>query len=166
MTALAAALREALSGRRVCVLGIGSELRRDDGAGMLLLRLLRDRAGEALLLGGATAPENFTGAVRAYGPEVLLAVDAAWMDLPPGEAALLDPEQAGGLPFSTHMLPLSLTLDYLRRETGCALILLGIQPETTEQGLGLSPAVLAGVRRLAALLGDILEANERTGTIG
>ena len=146
---------------RVCILGVGTELCRDDAAGLLLIDRLSAQmnlpvgvASERLLLiSGGPAPENFTGVIRAFQPNLLVVVDAAFLELPAGSIQLLPEERAAGLSFSTHMLPLPMMLSYLKLECGCSVCLVGIQPATTEQGIGISQRVVDGVE----LLKDILQ---------
>ncbi|HBE13024.1 MAG TPA: hydrogenase maturation protease, partial [Clostridiales bacterium] len=91
------------NGKKIAILGVGSELRADDAAGMYLIALLSSSLQDepVLLIGGSTAPENFTGVIKDYSPDVLLIVDAAHMDATPGEIRILDTKNIGGLSFST-----------------------------------------------------------------
>ena len=110
---------------------------------------------------GGTAPENFTGEIKRFRPDVLLVVDAADMSLPPGAVALIPPEEVTGASFNTHMLPLNITLDYLRRETGCRVLLLGIQAKTAEFGAEMSPEVREAAEALAKKLERVMMAGSR-----
>lgn len=168
MSELATYFREAFAPpKRVCVLGVGSELCHDDEAGLYLVELLSKRLrlplgepGERLLLvSGGPAPENFSGMIRAFQPDLLIVVDAAYLELPAGSVQLLPEESAAGLSFSTHMLPLPMLLSYLKLACGCQTCLVGIQPATTEQGLGMSPRVQEGTKMLAALFAEALSGN-------
>lgn len=165
MSGLADFLAETLAGARVAVLGVGSELCRDDAAGLYAVARMEKEPGLAglLLLSGGSAPENFTGAIKTFAPDVLFVVDAAYMDLPAGSFQLLPYEKASGLSFSTHMLPLPLTMDYIRSECGCACYVVGIQPADTSQGIGMSPRVREGARRLAKMFGEAARKQLKTG---
>lgn len=158
MSELGDFLRQTLTGTRVAVLGVGSALCRDDGAGALAVREIRRVKGSEalLLLSGESAPENFTGVIKAFAPEALFIIDAAYMDLPAGSLQLLPYEKAAGLSFSTHMLPLGLMVDYLMAECGCRCYVIGIQPGNTGQGIGISRRVREGVRILAGLFAEAL----------
>lgn len=138
-------------GKRYAVMGVGSELRNDDAAGMHFAKTLAALRSEERLtvLEGSTAPENFTGVIKAFKPDLLFIVDAAFMGLEVGEIRLLDGGSIGGISFSTHMLPLPLMLDYLEAECGCRTVILGIQPQNTEQGLEMCEAVRRAAERLA-----------------
>jgi hydrogenase 3 maturation protease len=151
-------LAEALAGaRRVAVVGVGSDLRGDDAAGLRVAARLAAwavRTGStrlAAFVGGA-APENFTGEISRFKPDCLVLVDAAHLGRRPGELALIAPEQVGGLAFSTHMLPVPFFLRYLEATTGCRSVVIGIQVAQKDVLAPLTPAVAAGVRRLVAAL--------------
>lgn len=136
--------------RRPVIMGVGSELRNDDGAGVLLSHMLSERFSDknVTVITGGTAPENFTGEIKKASPDVLFIVDAAFMNLPVGSVKVLNPSSVGGISFSTHMLPLPLTLDYLRAECDCKTVLIGIQPYNTEQGLEICEEVRLSVEKL------------------
>lgn len=138
---------------RAAFLCVGSELREDDFAGMYLASLLSGRSkGDLLVVEGSTAPESCTGPIRRFAPDTVIVFDAAHMGRAPGEYALLSPEEIAGVSFSTHMLPLPITLSYLETVCGCRAAYVGIQPHSTGQGLGMDPRVRAGTERLAAEL--------------
>ncbi|HML47769.1 MAG TPA: hydrogenase maturation protease [Clostridia bacterium] len=112
---------------RTVLLGVGAELRQDDFAGMYLAGLLKSRCSDALLVvEGSTAPESCTGPIRRFQPDAVIVFDAARMGKDPGEYALLRPEDIGGTTFSTHMLPLPITLSYLEAACGCTTAYVGI----------------------------------------
>jgi hydrogenase 3 maturation protease len=156
----------ALTEKRVCILGVGTELCHDDAAGLYLVDRLSEQLkiplGEAseqvLLVSGGPAPENFSGLIREFHPDILVVVDAAFLELPAGSVQLLSEEHAAGLSFSTHMLPLPMLLSYLKLACACQTCLVGIQPATTEQGIGMSPRVMEGADMLAEMLKAALTA--------
>jgi len=147
-------------GIRVCILGVGTELCHDDAAGLYLIERLAERlkvpvgeaTGRLLLVSGGPAPENFSGTIREFQPDLLVVVDAAFLELPTGSIQLLPEERAAGLSFSTHMLPLPMLLSYLKLACNCQTCLVGIQPATTEQGIGMSPRAQEGAELLASIL--------------
>ena len=138
-------------GERVAVMGVGNALCADDGAGMLFAELVRDEAEKAgvLVLEASTAPENFSGALRVFRPDVLFIVDAAGLDERPGAVRPVSEEQIGGTAFSTHMLPLSFLISYLAAECGCRVQVLGVQPASVQPGDELCAAVRQAVTGLA-----------------
>lgn len=139
--------------RRLAVLGAGSVLCGDDAAGMLLAERLQAHPRHDLLaLAGSTAPENFTGQIKDFAPELLLIVDAAFIGREVGEIALIEADQVKGVSFSTHMLPFTVLIDYLRRETGIETLIVGIQPGPTEFATEPGPLIVAAAEQLADFL--------------
>jgi len=139
----------------VAVLGIGSVTGGDDAAGSRAAQLLIPRlAGRenALVIDGGAAPENCTGPLRRFRPDLMLLIDAAQMDAPPGAVRWLDWAEIDGLSASTHTLPPSLLARYLVAETGCALAIIGIQPARNAFGAPLSPPVHAAVAEVVDTL--------------
>ena len=136
------------------LLGIGNPLRGDDGAGVEVALRLRAEGWQAVDCG--TAPENFTGLVRRLHPELLLLVDAAEMDLPPGEFRLVPKGRIEDVAFGTHHLPLSHLMEFLSDAAG-EIRFIGIQPAVVEDREGLSPGVEKGIRDLLSLIwaGDL-----------
>lgn len=140
-----------ISANRIVILGIGSELCHDDGAGGYFIKTLQKQhlGSKFLLINGASAPENFTGEIKQFQPDLLIVVDAAFLDLPPGSLQLISAKNIASLSFSTHMLPLPVILSYIETETGCESLIIGIQPANIEQGFGISTAVQHGIQLLA-----------------
>lgn len=137
---------------RVAILGIGNELNGDDAAGVRVVRELAARLPATpgvLLIDGGTAPENYTGPLRRFRPDLVLEVDAAEQGEAPGTTTWVDWREADGLSASTHTLPPSVLAQYLVSELGCQVALLGIQPASLELGQPLSPDVERAVRQLA-----------------
>jgi hydrogenase 3 maturation protease len=127
---------------RIVVLGVGSELRSDDVVGVLAAERIAEKNLRGVWsLSGGTAPENFTADVRQISPTHVLIIDSADMGDAPGTVRLIDPSDIGGISFGTHALPLGVLAGYLQRETGCRVIVIGVQPESLEFGGQLSPPV-------------------------
>jgi hydrogenase 3 maturation protease len=144
---------------RVAVVGVGNTMRGDDGAGILVVRALAARlqdAPDVLLIDGSTAPENFTSPIRRFRPDLVIEIDAAHLEQPPGTVAWVDWRDADGMSASTHTLPPSVLASFLSADLGCRVSLLGIQPATLEMGDGVSPEVAMAVARLTDQLVDWL----------
>lgn len=141
------------------ILGIGNQLAGDDGAGIYfaeLLNLKRQRASvplspEVTVICAATAPEGYASVVRRYQPDLLMLVDAADMGLSPGALRVITPERISAVSFSTHHMPLSMFISYVREFCG-AVMLVGVQPEYTEMGRPLSQAVRKSIKGLVATI--------------
>jgi len=100
------------------------------------------------VLDGGSAPENCIHQIREMAPEQILVVDAADMDLTPGEVRLIDDDKLDD-PFlmTTHTLPLSYLIQSLRESTP-KVDLLGIQPQVVAFGYPVSPEVKQAVRQV------------------
>jgi len=149
-----ASLRQA---RSLAVVGIGSDLRGDDIAGLLVIRELRSALSRSnskiiRLFDGGTAPENLTGEIVRFQPSHILLVDAADLGLKPGIVTLIEPEAVGGISFSTHVLPLSILANYLKSALPCRIIILGIQPGPTAFDSAHSRKISQAARRLARII--------------
>ena len=152
----------------MAVVGVGQELNGDDAAGVKVAQTLsrRQRVGlsdalrpvpvSLLVVEAAHAPENCTGAIRRFAPDLVLLVDAAEMGDPPGTIRWLAWQDTGDLGGSTHTLPPFMLAKFLATEFTCEVALIGIQRQDTRFGAPISPpvrrAVRAVVRELAALL--------------
>ncbi len=147
-------------GRPVVVLGVGSELRADDAAGLRVAAALgRDPIPGVHALEAGPAPENCTAEIRRLHPSHLIIVDCAQMGEPPGTIRLVPPEDIAGVSFGTHGLPLSVLAEYIRVEVGCRVLILGIQPRSIEVGETLSPEVASAVSGAVLILRDCLASN-------
>ncbi len=144
---------------RLAIMGVGNELNGDDAAGVAVVRALQPAlAGQPrlLLIEAGPAPENFTGPLRRFAPNLVLIVDAANMGGEPGSVRWIEWQDTDGLSASTHSLPPSVLATYLIHEIGCRVALLGIQAQQVEFGEPISAAVQRAVREVAQGLVEVL----------
>jgi len=154
---------------KLAVLGVGNVAKGDDGAGVrtaeALTRLVRSERNPRLkIIIAHEAPENFTGAVRHFGPSHVLIIDAAGGGFPPGAVFLVDRSRIQNEDASTHMTPLSTLAVYLEETVGCSVVILGIEPETLVPGVPLSPPVQAAADRTATYLADFARRRLRSSS--
>ncbi len=117
--------------KRLAVVGIGHELRGDDAVGLYIIRELQAQLPPQeymVLFKAGAVPENMTGVLRRFQPDTVLLIDAVDMGKPPGTPGLFEACDTTHFTASTHTLPLSVFADYLTKEIGCRVLLLGIQP--------------------------------------
>lgn len=146
---------------RTCLIGIGSDLRGDDSVGVIVVRrLLADQslnnAPNLLILEGGSAPENLTGKLRTFRPDVVLFIDAAHLDESPGTIQPIPLDDIDGMSASSHSLPLSMLARYITSEFGSQVIVLGIQPAQNEFDTDLSAPVSAAVESIVCLMDDLV----------
>ncbi len=148
--------------RRVLILGVGAELRADDAAGLICAQSIgkavkgkKTKARIKVLL-GSTAPENLTGQIKDFAPTHLIIIDAADLQTKPGTIRILPREDINNASFSTHRMPLKIMLSYLDHFLKCEMIVIGIQPKSTEYTASCSPIVDKSVKQLAKIISGLI----------
>ena len=132
---------------RVCILGFGNRLWRDDGVGSCIAEALQNCPNLDSIDGGFV-PENHLEIVARKNPDTILMIDAADFGGTPGEARLLQPGDVALAGISTHAGSPQMLGKYLEARTGARVALLAIQPKDTSEGNELSPEVSATLTEL------------------
>ncbi len=151
----------------VVVAGLGSEYRRDDGAGPLVAARAVEEAGTGRDVGPITDPLDLLGVWD--GADLAVVVDAVHSGAAPGTVHVVELEGGGGhgvpdgrsATTSTHGIGLAGVVR-LSRAVGAApdrVVVVGIEGEDFGRGTGLSPAVEAAlpgaVDRIVDLIGEV-----------
>jgi hydrogenase 3 maturation protease len=129
---------------RVAIVGVGHELRGDDAAGLVVVHGLQKVPSDRerwLVIDAGSVPENQTGPLRRFKPDIVLLIDAAQMNEIPGTVKWLPWGKIGGVSALTHALPLHTLARYLSDELGCKVALLCVQPAQDTIGAPLSSVV-------------------------
>ncbi|MEE1337234.1 MAG: hydrogenase maturation peptidase HycI [Methanobrevibacter sp.] len=129
---------------KLIVLGVGNELKSDDGVGPFIIKRLKEENVEnsnLLFIDAGTVPENFTGKIRKENPTHLIIVDACLMDSNPGDMKIVDKDEFANIGISTHSMSLSFFVRYLEKDTEIRIIFVGIEPETMDWGVKPTPNV-------------------------
>ncbi|MBZ0297149.1 MAG: hydrogenase maturation peptidase HycI [Anaerolineae bacterium] len=138
---------------RIAVVGMGQELRGDDAAGLEVARALQSASSASLLIVDAgAAPENFSGVLRKFAPDVVLLVDAVDMAAQPGTVHIFKIEEAEMCSATTHTLSPHLLITYLQAELNCNVSLIGIQIGQVDFCSEMSPSVQQSVEQLIQAL--------------
>jgi hydrogenase maturation protease len=137
---LALALEGRLQGaQRVAVVGVGDELSPLDCLGLQTAREIEGlRLPGIMVVLAGLLPESMTGPLRLFRPDVVIFLDAAEMGVHPGTIAIIDQGEIRAALFSVHVLPLSVVMEFVERDLGTKVLLLGIQPDTARDDV-LSP---------------------------
>lgn len=134
-------LKEILK-NKLALLGVGSELRGDDGVGPYLSeRLSRFNSESFLSINGDLVPENFTRDLRKFQPDNIIIIDAAFMEKPTGDIEIIRINEVSGISFSSHSMPLSILGKYLSQEIDTNIYILGIQAAQIDFGSEISQKV-------------------------
>jgi hydrogenase 3 maturation protease len=76
--------------KRIAVLGVGNDLRTDDGLGLVIINGLKHMEGPSILIENVgSVPEAFASNLADFGAERVIMVDAADMLKPPGHVELV-----------------------------------------------------------------------------
>jgi hydrogenase 3 maturation protease len=152
---------------RIAVLAIGSTLRGDDAAGILVGEALDKRLSKleastarratVSVFPGGTAPENFTGAIKEFNPTALVILDAVDIHAEPGSVHLIDVNTIDpGAGLSTHSISIRMLTDYLRQSLVCDVLIVGIQPGTLEFGASPTASVVKAAKSVAAAIAEVV----------
>ncbi len=145
---------------RVMVLGVGNELRGDDGVGPAVAQALADELGPAQrgrVIDCGDVPENYIGPILAAGADVIVLCDAADFGGAPGEVRIIE---FGGQPaaaISTHNASLGLLVKVLRASAPVDVLLVAIQPQGTQFGAPLSKPVRVSAAEVTAVLAGLFK---------
>lgn len=153
-------LKEWLSNvKKLVILGVGNPLRRDDGFGPALIKSLSkyQLPGNVKLVDCEMVPENFLSTIIRLKPSHIIIVDSAQMNTLAGEVKLISPENIGGVTFSTHTLPLTFTIEYIKHFTKADVKLILVQPENLDFGEGLTLKVSEALNNIEKLLIKVLQ---------
>jgi hydrogenase 3 maturation protease len=142
----------------VVVAGVGNQIRMDDFVGVKIAQDLAGKVSSKVhLIECETVPESFMDEIVELAPSHVLLVDAALLNLSPGEVRLYDAQKVANIPsISTHTLPIRVFCDYLTRLIQTKIALLLIQPKETDFGEGLSPVVAKSAEQVTAALKQLL----------
>ncbi len=145
-----------------CVVGVGNEMRGDDGVGLAVVRALSGTVPEGVaVLECEGEPVSLLSAWE--GHERAIVVDATQSDAEPGTIRRivaadgpLPPALAGS---STHLLGLADAVELARalKRLPAATIVYGIEGASFDTGTGLSAPVAAAAEKVAAAIRRELE---------
>ena len=136
------------------VIGLGNDFRRDDGAGRVAARRVRELAGGAVRI----IEESGEGAALMdawRGAELVILIDAVHSGAAPGTIHRLDaraqPIPSNFFHYSTHAFSVAEAVELARAldQLPPRLIVHGIEGKDFTSGEGLSPEVAAAVEQVA-----------------
>lgn len=140
------------------ILGIGNEMRGDDGLGSILAQKLSIIENKNItVFDGKSVPENFTGVIKRENPSHIIILDAVEMNKEPGHIRLVMKEEIANYSVSTHAMPLSFLVKYLESTTSAEIMLLGIQPENMDLICELSLNIQESLNYVLKLFNHVLK---------
>ena len=145
---------------KLIVLGVGNELKCDDGIGPYIIKKLKEENIEnkkkLLFINAKTVPENFTGKIRKEKPTHLIIVDACLMDEEPGAMKIVNKYDFANIGISTHSMSLSFFVRYLEKDTEFRIIFVGIEPESMDYADKPTPKVEDAANEFVTILKEII----------
>jgi hydrogenase maturation protease len=141
----------------VLILGLGNELLTDDGVGVHAIRLL----GQEPPMEGVVAAEAGTAILHTQDlleqASFVIAIDAVKAGDKPGSVYRFDVEEARiNRPSSLHDLGIVGLLRLIPQQDRPAVTILGVEPESLDYGMELSPVVEAAVPGVVQIVRDMV----------
>jgi len=142
---------------RLAVVGVGDVVSPFDRLGMYSAgEIEKLHLANIKVFFAGTVPERITATLRAYRPDHVIFLDAADMGGLPGTIEVIEPEWVQKNLFSSHVLPLSVVMEFIAEDTGSGVTLLGIQPDIMRPDRVLSGGGLKLLHRNLSALAHIL----------
>lgn len=134
--------------KKLLFIGIGNTLRKDDGAGIRIINILKRRGVKNVLNCGAS-PENYTGVIKKIAPTHIIFFDAVEMGREPGHFEIIKECDFYEQILSTHKIPMKLLFQILKNDLpNLKILFIGIQPKNIGFGKGISRPVVKGINSL------------------
>jgi len=138
-----------MNSKKYILMGIGNILRGDDGIGSIIAQKFKDH--DWLSIDCGVVPENFTSTIKKNKPNLVVLIDAVEMELKSGEFRIISPDRISALHLTTHSMPLSFLISYLKEYTQ-ELIFIGIQPEVIDYSNSVNPTLLKSSEEITKIL--------------
>ena len=128
---------------RIVFVGLGNELREDDGAGLELVKRLKSKKEfqQSHFIIAGRNPENHLQAILDYNPQIVIFIDAAEWNGKSGEIKKFNEDEISHTAFSTHTFSIKMIQEFLLNHLQMDFMFLGIQPLSTSFRQGLSDIV-------------------------
>jgi hydrogenase 3 maturation protease len=153
---------------RISVVGVGNELKADDGIGIQLAKLLKvalpkQMKGHTFQFIATQSPEDHIHSIARFMPDVVLVMDAADFRGRPGQSRLIEEPQVEGFTYSTHNAPLTVFMEAVRRAAPGRprVLLVGIQAKRTGFGEAMSREVRSCGRDAMAFVARLIANEEK-----
>ncbi|MCX7995529.1 MAG: hydrogenase maturation peptidase HycI [candidate division WOR-3 bacterium] len=148
--------KEIENAQKICILGVGNTQKGDDGAGPGVIKILqkslkKENLNNLKLIDCGEIPENFTGDIRKFKPDLTIIIDACISGRKPGAVYIVNPEKIQPQDFSTHRLPLSMFVKFLEETIPTKVIVIGVEPKNINYGDEISSEVNKAIEEIVSL---------------
>ncbi len=144
---------------KIVILGIGNEIKGDDGLGPNIVWKLNDlfeKNDDVIVFDGGTVPENYTSLIRNEEPTHIILVDAVEMKKEPGHIRVVQKDEIAKYNISTHAMPISFLIKFMETTIGARIILVGMQPKNMELAEGISKEVEKSIEIVVNTLFELI----------
>lgn len=142
---------------KVAIVGVGNTMRKDDGVGVEIVKLLQDKvSSKVCLVEAETMPENYLDQIIDFRPSHVLIIDSGLIGTSSGDVKLLMPTEDMKTAVSSHMLPLQVFCAFLEKAINAKILMLIIQPKDTEMSEGLTKELATVARKIVDFLLAVL----------
>ena len=153
------------------ILGIGNDIRGDDGLGPYIIEELSRKKEEIqensdidsifdlkdlFLINGGSVPENFTSKIKSYDPSHIILIDASLMNKEPGDIEIVNKENISNVSISTHSMSLAYLIKFLELEKPFEILFIGIEPEIMDLSFELSDKIQKASDDLVEILFSVI----------
>ncbi len=126
--------------------------------GVVIAQRLKEKIN---IIDAGVSPENYLDKIIKSDPSQVWIIDCLDFQAKPGEWTIFRPEDLVDKHlFFTHNCSLELLCDYLKKNIKADIFILGIQPESTKFGQGLSKEVEAALPKIEKRLINLHTQNE------
>jgi len=149
---------EALKGRvkgKVVLVGIGNELRGDDGFGPYVVEALKGKVS-ATLINCGIALENYYKPIVKDDPDAIILLDIVAFEGPYGEIGVFEKADIKKVGFSTHNVSPKVFMEMLERSVKADILMVGVKPKQTTFGEELSEDVKEAADMLVGFFEKLL----------
>jgi hydrogenase 3 maturation protease len=129
--------------------GVGNVLRRDDGAGVFIVKGIKERKNISTLLVEVSI-ENYISRINQAAPDILIIADCVDFKREPGFADLIPVEEINEFDVSSHNISLKRVSEFLKMKT----YVLGIQPSDLRVGEYMTPDVKESAEKIIGIVND------------
>jgi hydrogenase 3 maturation protease len=148
---------------RFAFLGIGNDLKGDDGVGWYVIDKLKNEfeKDKNILFVKTSVPENHVRPISEFAPRMLIIIDAADFRKSPGTIKTIKSENIKESYISTHTTPLTLFLRLYQADEAFRkpVMIVGIQKKSNEFGEPISSPVKKAGDRLAKTISALYRKN-------
>lgn len=153
------------------ILGIGNDIRGDDGLGPYIIEELSRKKEEIqensdidsifdldclFLINGGSVPENFTSKIKSYDPSHIILIDASLMNKESGDIEIVNKENISNVSISTHSMSLAYLIKFLELEKPFEILFIGIEPEIMDLSFELSEKIQKASDDLVEILFSVI----------